>query len=82
MKQKLVLILGIAVMIALTTYFVFQQNTLFAATSVMGMFVLTNALRVVAFRERGMEREAQWMKIVAIISAVVFLALLMMSVYL
>lgn len=81
LRTKLLIGIGIVATIASTTYFVVQQNMLLAGLSIIGMFILTNLLRTIAFGERGMVQEAKLMRLLSIFFGVVFIGLLVVVIF-
>lgn len=77
MLAKILIAVGIAISIVSTTYFVaIAQNMMLVALSVLGMFILTNLLRAIAFQERGMMQEAKLMRILSIVSGIGFIIMI------
>ncbi len=76
MNVKWFLGIGIAIGIVAAAYSVMQSNFNFVMLSVIGVFIFTNGLRAVAFRERGMMREAKIMFVVSLFCILAFIVLL------
>lgn len=76
MNSKWLFGIGIAIGIAAAAYSVYQSNLHLVILSVTGVFTLTNGLRAVAFRERGMKSESKLMLWLSIFFAVAFIVFL------
>ena len=72
----LILISGIG-----TLYFTIKGNLNIAALFITAIFALTNTYRAISFKEKGFEKEAKWMKNVAILFAVLFLIVLGINIF-
>lgn len=60
----------------LAIYFVVKGNLNLAVLFMTLVFVFTNSYRAITFKERGMEKEAKWMKGMAIFFAIAFVVVL------
>ncbi|MFC4354868.1 hypothetical protein ACFO0S_07395 [Chryseomicrobium palamuruense] len=60
----------------LAIYFVVKGNINLAVLFMTLVFVFTNSYRAITFKERGMGKEAKWMKGMAIFFAVAFAVVL------
>lgn len=71
-------IFGIPVVVSslLAVYFVVQGNLNLAVLFMTLVFVFTNGYRAITFKERGMDKEAKWMKGMAIFFAIAFVVVL------
>ncbi|WP_342526369.1 hypothetical protein MKY84_12380 [Chryseomicrobium sp. FSL W7-1435] len=72
------LLFGIPVVLSslLAVYFVIQNSLNLAVLFMTLVFVFTNSYRAIRFKEQGMEKEAKWMKGMAIFFAVAFVVVL------
>lgn len=75
MGIKRVLGIGIVVMILSSFYYVIQLNLNMAMLSMVGLFMLTNAMRAKAFHDQGMEKQSKWMRWVTLFFGLVFFVL-------
>ncbi len=75
MRTKWVIGIGIAVMVLSSIYYVVQLNLDMAMLSMVGLFMLTNAMRAKAFHDKGMEKQSKWMRWVTIFFGLVFFVL-------
>lgn len=66
----------IAIGIAAAGYSVLQGSLNMVILSITGVFTFTNALRAHAFRERSMETEAKFMRLLSIFFALFFIGFL------
>lgn len=57
--------------------FIIKGNINLAVLSMTAMFALTNGFRSMNLKENGFDKEAKWMRSVAILFAVVFFAMLL-----
>lgn len=73
---------GIPVVVssALAIYFVIQGSLNLAVLFMTLVFVFTNSYRAITFKERGMDKEAKWMKGMAVFFAVAFIGVLVLTV--
>lgn len=62
---------------ALAIYFVIQSNLNLAVLFMTLVFVFTNSYRAISFKERGMIKEAKWMKWMAVFFAAAFIVVLL-----
>jgi len=82
MKTKWLYIIGIAIAVIASFYYVSQLNISMAVLPMMVIFTLTNAMRASSFKKQGMEREAKWMRIVSMFFAAAFVVLFIINVVL
>jgi len=59
-----------------TLYFVIKGNFNISMIFITAIFVLSNAYRAISFKEKGYDREAKWMRNMAIVFAVLFFLVL------
>lgn len=64
---------------ALAIYFVIQNSLNLAVLFMTMVFVFTNTYRAITFKERGMEKEAKWMRGMAVFFAVAFVVVLVIT---
>lgn len=71
-------IFGIPIVLSslLAVYFVIQRNLDLAVLFMTLVFVFTNSYRALSFKERGMEKEAKWMRGMALFFAIAFVVVL------
>ncbi len=56
--------------------FIIKGNLNVAVLLMTGLFALTNSFRAISFKEKGFEREAKWMKWMAILFTAAFFLVL------
>ncbi|WP_391117925.1 hypothetical protein [Psychrobacillus sp. L3] len=71
-------IIGIVIVAAAiaSLVFIILGNLNMAVLFMTAIFTLSNGYRAVSFKEKGFVREANWMKVMAIIFAVLFFVIL------
>lgn len=72
--------IGIIIGSAASAYAIVQNNINMVVLSIIGVFTLTNALRAVAFRERGMMRESKLMRLLSALFALAFVVFLIIAI--
>ncbi|MCM3357610.1 hypothetical protein NSQ95_17220 [Psychrobacillus sp. FSL W7-1457] len=72
-------ILIVAVSIA-SLVFIIKGDINLAVLFMTLIFVLSNGYRAIVFKEKGHEREAKWMKTMAIVFAVLFVLVLFLTI--
>ena len=80
MKTKWLFIVGIAIAIIASFYYVIQLNINMAVLSMVALFTLTNGMRAKSFKDQGMVREAKWMRWVSFFFAIAFVVVLIINV--
>lgn len=78
--ERIVLLIAIVVSSLLAVWFVIKGNFAVAVLFLTLLFTLTNFTRYRSFRRQGLEKEAKWMRGTTILFAVLFLAVLFLTV--
>lgn len=80
MQTKWLFIIGIAVAVIASFYYVVQLDLGMAVLSMVALFAMTNAMRAKSFKAQGMTREARWMQILSLVFVVAFIVLFIVTV--
>ncbi len=80
MQTKWLFIVGIAVAVIASFYYVIQLDLGMAVLSMVALFALTNAMRAKSFHAQGMVREARWMRMLSIFFGIAFIVLFIVTV--
>lgn len=76
MNRKLVLGISVATLSIASLIFIIQGNLEIAVLLMTLLFVITNSFRSRQMKMQGMEREAKWMRGMAIVFAILFVVVL------
>lgn len=76
MNRKLVLGISVATLSVASLIFIIQGNLEIAVLLMTLLFVITNSFRSQQMKMQGMEREAKWMRGMAIVFAILFVVVL------
>lgn len=76
MNRKLVLGISVATLSIASLIFIIQGNLEIAVLLMTLLFVITNSFRSQQMKMQGMEREAKWMRGMAIVFAILFVVVL------
>ncbi|WP_203248142.1 hypothetical protein [Sporosarcina beigongshangi] len=79
MQVKWVFGIGIVVAFLASLYFIIQLNFGYVVLTMVALFSLTNGARAKSFQDQGLEREAKWMRWMALFFGVTFIVLLIFT---
>ncbi len=65
----------------LTLYFIIKGNLNISVLFMTAIFALSNGFRAISFKEKGYEREAKWMRGIAILFTILFFVVLGVNIF-